>query len=148
MIEKYPVTYVKAMDEFEKFDPVYSVGFMVWSMLQMLSCLVLLCFFFYRMGRIPYPETLMFGGFLLLSIFAYTSLMDKKAYGVLATIIQAAAGIAIILLTGDWFGLKGIWPVGTTVLIVYMAVTALASVFFMFTEFSRGEEREMGMETA
>ena len=148
VMEKYPVTYVKAMEEFEKFDPVYSVGFMAWSMLQMLGCLVLLCFFFFRMGQIPYPETLMFGGFLLLSIFAYTSLMDKKTYGVLATIIQAVAGIAIIFLTGDWFGLNGLWPAGTTVLVVYMAVTGLASVFFMFTEFSRGEERETAIETA
>ncbi len=111
--EKYPVPYVEDFDTFEKFDPVYSKGFVAWSFFQMLTSLVTLCFFFYRMGQIPYTETLLSGGFLLVSIFAYTSVMDKKNYGVLASVLQAGFGIAIILLTGDWFGLKNVLPVGT-----------------------------------
>lgn len=146
MAEKYPVAYVKNMEGFEKHDPVYSAGFMAWSFFQMISSLALLCFFFYRMGSIPYTETLMYGGFLLLSIFANTSLMDKKAYGVLAVILQAAAGVGIILLTGDWFGLKNIWAPGPTIILVYLAATAIAGLLFFFTEFGRSREGEMMME--
>ena len=72
----------------------------------------------------------------MVSIFANTSVMDKKTYGVLATIVQAGLGISIVLLTGDWFGLKSIWPIGTAVLIGYLAVTVLVNIFFMFTEFA------------
>jgi hypothetical protein len=81
----------------------------------------------------------------MLAIFANTALMDKKAYGVIACILLAAFGVGIILLTGDWFGVKNIWPAATSVLIAYLAATAIASVFFMVYEFSKEEESEMVM---
>jgi sterol desaturase/sphingolipid hydroxylase (fatty acid hydroxylase superfamily) len=132
--EKYPVPYVESMDSFEKFDPGYSTAFVAWSFFQMITSLTLLGFFFYRMGQLPYQQSLLYGGFLMVSIFAYTSVMDKKAYGILATIAQAGLGISIVLLTGDWFGLKSFWSTGTTVLIAYLVITAFVSMFFMFTE--------------
>ena len=140
---KYPITYVEDMSRFEKYDPVYSAAFVGWSFFQMASNLALLCFFFYRMGALPYKESLLYGGFLMVSIFAYTSVMDKKAYGVLATFVQAAFGISIIMLTGDWFGMKDIWPSFTTILIGYMAITALAALAFMLTEFRTKQQSDM-----
>ena len=132
--EKYPVHYVESMDSFEKFDPAYSSAFVAWSFFQMMSTLALLSFFFYRMGSLPYSQALLYGGFLLVTIFAYTSIMDKKAYGLFATLIQAGYGISIVLRTGDWFGLKNVWSFGGTFLIVYLAATVLAAFYFMFTE--------------
>ena len=145
---KYPVAYVENLEAFEKHAPDYSTGFVAWSFFQMAITLTLLGFFFYRMSVIPYTEALLYGGFLLFSIFAYTAVMDKKTYGVLASILQAAFGIGIIVIIGDWFGIKAIWPYGTIVLTIYLALTASASVFFMFTEFSRKEENEMVMSEA
>ena len=142
--EKYPVPYVESMGRFEKFDPPYSTGFVAWSFFQMITNLGLLSFFFYRMGQISYQQSLLYGSYLMISIFAYTSLMDKKAYGVLATIVQAGFGISIVLLTGDWFGLKTIWSTGTTVFIAYLAITAIASIFFMFTELSATNQQVEG----
>ena len=143
--EKYPVTYIEDVTTYEKHDPVYSKAFVGWSFFQMFCSLALLSFFFYRMGRLPYMETMLYGGFLMLAIFANTALMDKKAYGVIACILLAAFGVGIILLTGDWFGVKNIWPAATSVLIAYLAATAIASVFFMVYEFSKEEESEMVM---
>ncbi|MDB5282903.1 MAG: fatty acid hydroxylase [Bacteroidota bacterium] len=146
--EKYPVAYVEDIETFEKFDPVYSKGFIAWSFFQMAVSLGLLCFFFYRMGNMPYPVTLLYGGFLLFSIFAYTAVMDKKMYGILATVAQAAFGIVIIFLTGDWFGMKNILPAGIFVLVAYLVLSVAASVFFHFTEFSKNAESQIRMETA
>jgi hypothetical protein len=143
--EKYPVTYIEDVTTYEKHDPVYSKAFVGWSFFQMFCSLALLSFFFYRMGSLPYMETMLYGGFLMLAIFANTALMDKKAYGVIACILLAAFGVGIILLTGDWFGVKNIWPAATSVLIAYLAATAIASVFFMVYEFSKEEESEMVM---
>ena len=146
--QKYPLVYVEDMSTFQKHDPEYSSAFVAWSFFQMACSLTLLCFFFSRMGQLPYHDSLLYGGFLLFSIFAYTSLMDKKTYGVLASVLLAIFGAGIILLTGDWFGMKSILPLGTTVLSVYLVVTALASVFFLLTEFRTKEESEMVMSEA
>jgi sterol desaturase/sphingolipid hydroxylase (fatty acid hydroxylase superfamily) len=140
--EKYPVYYVDGMDEFEKFDPGYSAAFTAWALLQMIATLALLCFFFYRSGSISHTESVIYGGFLLLSVFAYTSVMDKKAYGVVATMIQTAIAIGVILETGDWFGLKNIWAAGPTMLIIYFSATVVSSIYFQFTEFSRKDETQ------
>ena len=140
--EKYPVYYIENMSEFEKHDPVYSSNFVAWSFIQMAFTLGMLGFFFYRIGDISHTETLIYGGFLLLSIFAYTSVMDKKIYGIIATFIQAAVAIGLILQTGDWFGLKSVWAFGPTALIIYFSLTTVSAVFFQFTEFSRKDERQ------
>jgi len=149
--QKYPVPHVEDMSAFEKHAPVYSGAFVAWSFFQMACTLILLGFFFSRMSKLPYNESIMYGGFLFITIFAYTSVMDKKTYGVLATILQAAYGIGILLLTGDWFGMKNLWNGGTAVVLVYLVITALASVFFMVTEFNRETEKaeaEMAMSEA
>ena len=140
--EKYPVYHIENMSEFEKHDPVYSSNFIVWSFIQMAFTLGLLGFFFYRIGDISHTETLIYGGFLLLSIFAYTSVMDKKIYGLIATVIQTAIATGLILRTGDWFGIKEIWAFGPAALIIYFALTTVSAAFFQFTEFSTKDERQ------
>ena len=142
--EKYPVHYIEHMDSFVKFDPAYSTAFVTWSFVQMISSLALLSFFFYRMGSLPYSQSLLYGGFLLVTIFAYTSIMDKKTYGLLATLVQAGYGISIILLTGDWFGLKNMWSFGGTFLIIYLAVTVVTAFYFMFTELNASAQEVEG----
>ncbi len=140
---KYPVPYVEDMSTFRKFKPVYSDTFVAWSFAQMLATLLLMCFFFYRIDQISHREILIYGGFLLLSIFAYTAVMDRQAYGVAATIVQTAAGIGLILGTADWFGMADIWSAGPALMIVFWVLSASASVFFWFTEFSRKEQMLM-----
>ncbi|MCW3127951.1 MAG: sterol desaturase family protein [Bacteroidetes bacterium] len=140
--EKYPVPYVHDVSTFEKHDPVYSSVFVIWSFLQMAFCLLLMCFLFYRIDKITHTETLLYGGFILVSVFAYTSVMDKKAYGIIAIIAQAVLGIVLIIWTGDWFGMSGVWSAGPTALIVCLIASAVASIFFHFTEFSVKEERD------
>ncbi len=142
VIEKFPVAYIEDINAFEKHEPEYSNGFLAWSLTQMSLTLALLCFLFYRIGEISHTETLIYGAFLLVSIFAYTSMMDKKTYGVIATMIQTAIGIGIIIQTSDWFGMKGVWAAGPTILIIYFAATVVSSIYFQFTEFSRKEEKQ------
>ncbi|HWB64948.1 MAG TPA: sterol desaturase family protein [Chitinophagales bacterium] len=145
---KYPVPYVQDMAAFQKFDPVYSPGFVGWSLFQMLSTLGLLCFLFYQMGHISYTQTLTYGGFLLLSIFAYTAVMDKQTYGVALSMAQSALGLGIILITNDWFGIKDAWGAGTTVVAFYFILSAAANLYFAFTEIRKAPGIEMAVETA
>ena len=136
-----PIPYVQDMGSFEKYDPSYSAGMLAWSMIQMLATLGSLCFLFYRIGEIGGQEKVLYGIFLMYSIFAYTAVMDKKSYGVVAMVLQAIIGIGVILATGDWFGLKHISAAGPAVLIAFYALSAFASVYFYFTEFSSEEQK-------
>ena len=133
--ERYPVDYVSDFSTFEKFSPSYSNAFLAWAFLQMLFSLMMMGFLFYRIDKISHAETLIYGGFLLVSIFAYTAVMDKKIYGVVAMVIQAALGIALISQTGDWFGMVHIWSSAPLIIIGFWVVSVAACVFFMLREF-------------
>ena len=133
--EKYPVDYVSDFSTFEKFAPSYSTAFQTWAFLQMLFSLLMMGFLFYRIDKISHTETLIYGGFLLVSIFAYTAVMDKKIYGVVAMIVQVALGIALIIQTGDWFGMAHIWSSAPLILIGFWVISVAACVFFMLREF-------------
>ena len=141
VVERYPIDYVRDISGFRKFEPQYSDAFVAWSFIQMACTLGLMCFMFYRMEDISHREVLLYGAFLLVSIFAYTAVMDRKAYGVAAMMVQAAVGIGVVLSTGDWFGMYAMWSVGPTALMVFWIGSALSCIFFMLREFSPKEER-------
>jgi hypothetical protein len=144
--EKYPVPYVKDMETFKKFDPSSSPGFTAWSMVQMLSTLALLCFFFSRLGHISNAETLIYGGVLLGSIFAYTAVMDKQSYGVATTVLLSALALALIIATGDWFGMKDVWGMGIIVVAAYFILSATVSICFSLTEFRAKDTATFSVE--
>jgi hypothetical protein len=125
---------------FEKHNPEYSGAFLMWSFLQMVFTLALMCFLFYRIDQIPHSDTLLYGAFLLVSIFAYTSVMDKKFYGIFAMAIQTTFGIAIIVTKADWFGLSDIWSFAPIILAGYFMISAISALIFQLTEFSSPEE--------
>ena len=140
VIALYPISYVVELDTFEKHNPEYSGAFVIWSFLQMAFTLALMCFLFYRIDQITHTDTLLYGAFLLISIFAYTSVMDKKVYGVIAMAVQTALGIAIIATRGDWFGLSNVWSLAPILLAAYFMASAISALIFQLTEFSSKEE--------
>lgn len=146
VIERYPVNAVKDMSSFRKFSPQYSAFFTAWAVVQLTVTLGLLSFLFYRAESISNNEKLLYGGFLLAAIFAYTAVMDKRTYGVVAMFAVVALAIAIIVNTGDWFGLSALWQTGPIVFIAFWAVSALAGVFFLFTEFNTGNEMSVSRD--
>lgn len=132
---KYPVSSVSDMSSFRKFEPVYSDAFTAWSFIQMTGTLLLMCFLFYSIDDMSHSDMLLYGCFLLVSIFAYTSVMDKKAYGAAAMILQAAAGIGLVMYRGDWFGMSSLWTAGPALLIAFWCGSVLSCIYFMIREF-------------
>jgi sterol desaturase/sphingolipid hydroxylase (fatty acid hydroxylase superfamily) len=139
--ERTPIPYVADMSAFKKHDPAYSMPMQLWSLLQMLGTLLSLCFLFYRIGDINSQEKLAYGLFLMFTIFAYTAVMDKKTYGVVAMVVQAAIAIGLIVSSGDWFGLRVMTAAGPSLLAAYFALSAAAAIYFQFSEFSAEQEQ-------
>ena len=80
----FPVPYTKEIYLRNKYDTIASPLFKVWAVGQLLITLLLMMFLFNNIGTIPFSSVLLYGLFLFVNIFAYTSLMDGNLIGIAA----------------------------------------------------------------
>lgn len=134
--EKYPLLTIQKMSDLKKYNPGYSKWFTGFSFLHIHILFLLVSFLFFRLGEISKTEALVNGIFLLLAIFGFTSLLDKKQYG-FVSMLFISAGIAVFgLVKGDWFGLNAFVPFGSSLVVIYFLGVALTATWFYKTELS------------
>jgi sterol desaturase/sphingolipid hydroxylase (fatty acid hydroxylase superfamily) len=132
--EKYPLLTIHKMSELKKYSPVYGRAFSAFSIIHLSAIFLLLCFLFYRFGEISKTEALLNGFFLLAAIFAFTSLLDKKEYGIVSTLLVSAAVCIFCFVKGDWFGLNLFLPPGSVIVSSYFLITGMATIWFYFKD--------------
>ncbi len=132
--ERYPVNTIDDVYAFKRYETPASPWLKGYAIFQMVSTLALTLFMFYNYTEIGFEGLLVFGAFVFLGIFGYTSLMDRHKFAFLIELFRSAAGLALIGITGDWFGLDAYGSYGSTVVGLYFGITALAGFYFTFVE--------------
>jgi hypothetical protein len=89
---------------------------------------------FYNYGQIGFDGLLLFGAFVFAGIYGYTTLMDGKPHAAWIESGRALAGLALLLGTGDWFGLGAYWAQGPWWVGLYFAITLFAGIYFRYME--------------
>lgn len=135
VVEKYPVKYIREMDELQKYDPVYPKGFLAWAFSAHLFTFVLLYYFFYSLGSLPNQQILLSGIFILVFIFSYTAVMDKSMLGLAAIVGASAWGMAIIVQSGSWFGMDQLFAEAPYLILAGFILLPLTAAFFYLTAF-------------
>jgi alkylglycerol monooxygenase len=130
-----PIEYIKDVNNFERYAPVYSAAFKAWAVVQLILSFILLSFLFFSFGKITYNEAVIYGLFMLLSVFAFTALLDKKGYGLVADSIKTAVGFGLIYTQNDWFGLSQYWSAGVYCVATYFIVTLCVNTYFYKNNF-------------
>jgi alkylglycerol monooxygenase len=134
--EKYPLFTIQKMSDLKKYNPGYSKWFTRLSFIHIHVLFLLVYFLFFRFGEISQPEALLNGIFLLLAIFGFTSLLDKKQYGFISMLFVSIAIIFFCLVTGDWFGLNSFVPFGSALVVIYFTAVIFTTGWFYKTEFT------------
>lgn len=131
---KYPVEKIADVYHFEKYSPKLSQGLLTWSVIQLIILLLMISYLFGNITEIGAPGMFIYGGYVFLSVYAMTELMDKNTKAWFWEMLKSGIGIFVILSTGDWFELNekisGLLPV----LIVYFVVSVGASTWFSLKE--------------
>ena len=131
---KYPVEKINDVYHFEKYSPKLSQGLLTWSVIQLMILLLMISYLFGNIAEIGAPGMFIYGGYVYLSVYAMTELMDKNPIAWLWEILKSSFGILVVLTTGDWFGLSENIPGLLPVLIVYFVISAGASTWFSIKE--------------
>jgi hypothetical protein len=83
--------------------------------------------------QIGTPNIFLYGGFIFLSVFSYTELMDRNPYAFAWEATKNAIGLYLIYAMGDWFGMTREYGWTNIALPAYFIVaTAITGLFVWF----------------
>ncbi|MBI1225323.1 MAG: sterol desaturase [Bacteroidetes bacterium] len=128
--EKYPVAILEDFNGFEKYDSQASKPLIAWSWVQLTVTLVLMFWLFNQIAKIGVPGIFIYGAFLFLSVFSYTTLMDKSRWAVFTEGLRAVFGIGLLWWQGwDWFGMG---TIGSMAVLAFCLLSFLVTIYFQF----------------
>lgn len=127
-----PIDYIKDPKDQIKYNTEGSIKMHLWMWFQLVFHILLMLYMFHVMADFTFATIVLYGVFLYLSIFAYTSLMDFSRLAVPFEIAKMVLGIGVIYTLGGWYGLDGLIPFGTLLIGLYLLVSFVLSVYFKY----------------
>lgn len=121
--ERYPVYKIDDVYHFEKYDPKTSSAIITWSWVQMVMVLLFVSYLFGNIANIGAPDMFIYGGFVFLSVYSYTELLDLNPKAYWWEITKNGFGIIIIFSKGDWFGIHTFIPGAQYFILTYFAIS-------------------------
>ncbi|MFV5693460.1 sterol desaturase family protein [Flavobacterium sp. LT1R49] len=135
--EKYPVHKIKDVYAFEKYGTKHSKKLMLWSMIQAIITLLFISYLYNSIAIIGLPNVFIYGAFIFVTVYSYTELMDARKISIFWEILRFAFGIAIIAYFGDWFSMNQLYPYANYIIIGYLTLSLIATVYFVSVNFEK-----------
>jgi hypothetical protein len=118
----------------EKYATNASFLFTAWSWFQLVVTVATMYYLLVHIAKLNFLEIVEYASFLMISIFAYTSLMDKHSMALYAEIIKCGLGFYILWQLKGWFGLDSIIPNISYAFGVYLLCSLLLTYYFLYLE--------------
>lgn len=128
--KKYPVAKIEDVYHFDKYNPSLTKGMLIWSFGQLIALLLLLSYLFGNLADIGAPGIFYYGGFVFLTVYAYTELMDRNPNAWAWEVLKAVYAMYFVVTSGDWFGLNSFLPGSVYIFVGYLVVSAVFSIWF------------------
>ena len=128
---KYPVQLIDDVYQQHKYDTPATGQMKVFLWLQLVITLVLMLYLFNRIIEFQFVYLIGYGVFLGLSIFAYTSLMDRHWIAIPAEILKLSVAIYLMSQIGGWYQLSGIFY---QLFIAYLVLSMAGTLYFSIAD--------------
>ncbi|TVP52954.1 MAG: sterol desaturase family protein [Mongoliibacter sp.] len=138
--EKYPWAYWKNAFDQVKYDSSPSKSLQIWSWVQMLVAFGMVFHVLISFVNFQYLEVMLYSVFMMVSIFAYTSLMDKSKIAIPAELVRLTMGIGLYLWNGGWFGLQELIPGADLFVLGFLMISAIMTFRFVYKEAGQKSE--------
>jgi hypothetical protein len=133
--EKYPVPYTKDVYTRENYMPSASIYLKIWSWTQLSITFLLMGFLISQIAVIGKPALFIYASFIFLSVYSYTSLMDRDRHAWVFELLRLLFGLTIINFYNGWFTLDNFATYGSAILLTYFIISSAVSFAFCFVEF-------------
>tara|TARA_R110002050_G_scaffold14313_7_gene45272 strand:- start:42546 stop:43817 length:1272 start_codon:yes stop_codon:yes gene_type:complete len=132
--DKFPIKIIEDVYGFKRYEPNSSKALQVYAVFQVLFSVLLLLFMFYNYSDIGFYGLLQFGAFVFFGIFGYAMLIDGDKNAVFVEVFRGTAGIAFLVISGDWFGLNQYVAFGNYLVAGYFFITVLCAIYFTYLD--------------
>lgn len=138
VITRYPVSKIEDVYNFEKYEPASSPALRTWAWIQLF---VILLFTSYLFGQIAPIKSLnpayifWYGGFLFVSVYSLTDLMDRNSTAVIAEGIRLLLGGAFLINQHDWFGINNFWQPAWYFIGAYLLLSFIITAWFVWKHY-------------
>jgi len=134
VIEKYPVEKIENPYQYIKYQTSSSPVLMFWLWLQLTVTLVFMYHLFANLAEIGKPDIFIYGGFVILQIYAYTELMDASKEAFVWDLVKLLAGMVILIYFKGWFNATGIY---IALVSGYLFLSSLVTYYFTSSDKNR-----------
>ncbi|GAA4273546.1 sterol desaturase family protein [Aquimarina gracilis] len=132
--EKYPIAIITDPYNRTKYKTESSLLLKLWSWFQLTVTLALLYYMLVSFGDLKFSQIIYYAIFLGITIFAYTSLMDRHIISIYAEILKIGFGVFLVIENNGWFGMDSIFNGATYLVLAYMIISLLFSFYFQLIE--------------
>jgi sterol desaturase/sphingolipid hydroxylase (fatty acid hydroxylase superfamily) len=146
VVEKYPVYKIEDVYSFNKYAPTSSGALNVWSWVQILMILFSVSYLF---GNIALINKLgsywifWYGGFVFLSVYSMTELMDRNPFAISWEILRCGFGIGMLVWQNDWFGASNYLSTAKYILGVYFIISVFVTGWFVYKHYREDHRSEV-----
>ncbi len=131
---KYPVYKIEDVYHFEKYNTQSSSALNAWSWIQMIMVLLFVSYMFGNIALINSIDKtyiIWYGGFIFLSVYALTDLMDRNGSAIVWEFIRSGLGLALLFQQNDWFGASTYLPAIKFILGAYFIISVMVTGWFV-----------------
>ncbi|MDW3649050.1 MAG: sterol desaturase family protein [Bacteroidia bacterium] len=127
--EKFPVRSAN-QHSLEKYDTDLFTGLKAWAWLQCIMANLMLVHLLFFYAEIGFPNLLLYGGFIFLGIYSYSSLMDLEKTSIWAEVVRFIFGMGLLFYFGEWFQI----PELNLFMLMYLLISLLLHIHFVIKE--------------
>jgi len=137
--KKYPLSLIEDVYGFERYDTRTSVNFQIYAVFQMVSVLGLFLMMIYGFENLSSSEILLFSLYLGVSIYGYSDLLDLRFSGFVIELIRTGFGLWLLGNLEHWEGLYNLFVPFHSVLVGYLIVTLVGTIYVTSVEFPKSK---------
>lgn len=128
--QKYPINYTENPYEQVKYRTATTPFLTSWSFFQLLLHIVFQLHILVLLPDLPFQQTLLYGLFTVVSIFAYTTLMDRHWLSIPTELIKITFGFFLFFSFDNWFGVDAMLPFASTLMIIYLISSFVIVIYY------------------
>lgn len=132
--QKYPIEIITDPYQREKYNTESSLYLKIWSWTQLIVTLTLLYYLLVSFGDLAFNQIIQYAVFIAISIFSYTSLMDRHIIAIYTEVIKLGFGTFLCLQKEGWFEIDNVLNGATYIILTYIIISFLLSLYFHFWE--------------
>ncbi len=130
--EKYPIEFTEHAKDQVKYDTEATPGLIYWSWFQLVLHLIMQIHLIRLLPDVAYGDLLFYGIFVLISVYAYTSLMDRHWLAIPIEVIKVVLGLVLIYHMNGWYHLDTVLPLATYGMIFYLFTSLGLTLYYSF----------------